>query len=296
MKRQGKDLVTATALAATLVITLVLTSNLLASYLGGRDLLVKAYATETTIQYSGPFTKDFLDDIISAGGGFMYIFFCPNLKLFFENGTERTYYLNVDWINEGVVDASELKEIHVSEPTLGMSNEFSEEFKKFTIATNFSWYGNYNKGNEIQTNLQVHNETTDLGTSFQDNILFTFNLNSSTIERDKRHPLLSGVRGSNPIFGYSGFWQGYDTWRMESSQLLEMVDHSESASILFHGSVWVDGEYTVTVDGVPRHETINLFNNVSFGRIDLTFEDGKISTLSFQFNKIDIILFVYPEE
>jgi hypothetical protein len=36
--------------------------------------------------------------------------------------------------------------------------------------------------------------------------------------------------------------------------------------------------------------------SISFGSIDMTFENGRIETLSFKFNRIDMILFAQPEE
>ena len=70
-----------------------------------------------------------------------------------------------------------------------------------------------------------------------------------------------------------------------------MFGETESASIIFNGSVWLDGNYPVTINGVTEHKTANLLKNVTFGRIDATFKDGEITTLAFTFNKIYIILF-----
>jgi hypothetical protein len=75
-----------------------------------------------------------------------------------------------------------------------------------------------------------------------------------------------------------------------------MVGQSKSASITFEGSAWIDGNYTVTENGVTRNGTTISAKNISFGRIDLTFENGRIKTLSFKYNRIDIILFAQPEE
>lgn len=303
MKEYGKEMVVTTALAATLVVTLVLTSNFIASYLEVPGSFVKVYATGATIQDAPQVTEDFENKTVSAGGGFQTIYYCPYVRLIFENGAERLYHEKY-WSNEGTVDASELKEIHVYSSTLSSYGCHSEEFINFTKAGNFSWYGNYNKGSEIRSSLQVNDETTDLGTRFETNVLFTFNLNAYTIVPSNASRYMLRFPHDEykypppelrPIRRESGVWT-LGKWRMNSSQLLEMVDQSESASILFDGSVWLDGNYTVTVNGVPEYRTTNLSKDVSFGRIDLTFEDGKISTLSFKFSRIDIILFAHPEE
>jgi len=51
VKEQGKELVVATAVAATLVAVLVFTSNSIASYLKRPDLIVKVYGVPTNLGY-----------------------------------------------------------------------------------------------------------------------------------------------------------------------------------------------------------------------------------------------------
>lgn len=287
MKGHGKEMVVTTALAATLVVTLVLTSNFIASYL---ETPVKVYGVDIAIEDVELLPKNFFDDIIAAGGGYATIIYRPYLKLVFENGSDTGFSVRT----EGTFETSEIREIQVCDATLATGRDYSDEFMNFTRAGNFSCHGNYNKGSEMSSILHVNDETTDLGTLLETNVLFTWNLNAETIGNLNE---ANFTYESSPIRRESGFWTSkYYDWRINSSQLLEMVDQSESASILFHGSVWVDGNFTVIVNGVPEYRTTNLSKDVHFGRIDLTFKDGRISTLSFKFNRIDIILFVYPEE
>jgi hypothetical protein len=83
---------------------------------------------------------------------------------------------------------------------------------------------------------------------------------------------------------------------METSRLLQIVGQSKSASVVFDGSAWLGGNHTIKENGIVKSTTVYYTKNISFGRIDMTFENGKICTLSFSFNTINIILFARPQE
>jgi hypothetical protein len=175
---------------------------------------------------------------------------------------------------------------------------FSGEFENLLTAGNLSWHGNYNKGSEINTTLHVDSTTTDLGTRFENNYLIGFSLDSTQI--NSTHALvaanINGTKSKLVSWDTGSYWGTYGYWSIQVAQLSQMVGQSESASISFEGTVWLDGDYTVTENDVARDATLNSSKNVSFGTIDVTSSNGAISMLSFDFNPIDIILFAYPQE
>lgn len=183
------------------------------------------------------------------------------------------------------------------------------------IAGNFSWHGNYNKGSEINTTLNVDSTTTDLGTHYENNYLIDFNLDSTWWDSYSYSRVVTQVNSSRSelvfwdtgsYWGTSGqsivlpngtsIYQPYGCWSIQTDQLSQMVGQFESASISFEGTLWIDGNYTFTENGNARDATMNVAKNVSFGTVDVTFENGAISTLSFDFNPIEIVLFAYPQE
>lgn len=290
---------------AVMVILLVALLSITVCYFVPEYLPRSAYATGISIQEEEQATEDFIGEICSSGGAVITVSTKPYVRLYFEDWTEQDAPSDPDWSgSEGTVNASEVKEIHVSCSTIGWTSAYSEEFMNFTVAGNFSWFGDYKYDREMQSHLHVKDETTDLGSSFEANILFTLDLNADTVMppwRDVIHcPTYDDYKylppELRPVFNKSGLWRWYHTWIIETPQLSEMVGEAESASIIFNGSVWLDGNYTVTVNGVTEHKTTNLLKNITFGRIDATFEDGEITTLTFTFNEIYIILFAYPQE
>lgn len=295
MKEHTKDLIVTTVLAATLVSTLVFASDFIASHLGSDRTFPLAYGVTSIIEDDG-FTEEYEESIMSLGGAIKTQEYRLRARFFFENGSiltprDITEGLRSYTAYNGTFDASVLVEIQLSMSTIGFYGAYSDEFVNFTRAGNFSWFGNYNAGREIQSSLHVGGEEIDLGTSFDTNITFVLDMNAETLlNRDIRYGV--GPR----VFEYDGLWERVHTWKMETVQLLEMVGESQSASIIFGGSVWLNGNHTITVNNVEKNETTSLSKQVSFGRMDLTFEDGKMSTLSFNFNRVDLLLLVHPEE
>lgn len=182
---------------------------------------------------------------------------------------------------------------------------------------NLSWCGNYKRGNEINTTLHVNSTTTDLGTHSNNFYVLGFKL---VLEIEyyqnltQSHTYVNPGNISNPVYwdtgpywatsdplivlpnGTSKYRAPYGCWLIEAAQLSQMVGQFESASIGFEGTVWINGNYTVTENGNARNETINVAKNVYFGTVDVTSENGTISTSSFDFNDIELIMFVYSQE
>jgi hypothetical protein len=258
-------------------------------------LLQVIYGVGVTVQDDGLAARDFMNETISAGGGFTSIVYFPKVYLVFGNESEVGYlYDSIEqpWINEvTVVNASSLREITVDFGLLDIYSENSRELD----ALNFSWDGSYSKGHRIQSILRIGNETTDLGTWFQDNVVFNHTLGN--IEFQGHPPIVEWETGL--CWGQGSKYHG---WAIKSSRsdayappgLLQLAGQSESISILFEGSVWVNGNYTLTVSGVEEQQTVNVTESVSFGRIDVSFKDGEIDSLHYLFNRIDLIFFVNP--
>jgi hypothetical protein len=190
---------------------------------------------------------------------------------------------------------------------------------------NLSWYGNYKRGNEINTTLHVNSATTDLGTHSNNFYVLGFTLE---LEQEYYHystqdltqdvsqgfTYINPGNISKPVYwdtgpywatsdplivlpnGSSKYRAPYGCWLIEATQLSQMVGQFESASIGFEGTVWIDGNYTVTENGNARNVTMNEAKNVYFGTVDVTSENGTISTLNFDFNHIELIMFAYPQE
>jgi hypothetical protein len=183
-------------------------------------------------------------------------------------------------------------------PSSAFYGGFSGEFENLLTAGNLSWHGTYNKGSEINTTLHVDSTTTDLGTHSENNYLIDFSLDSTQINSTHAQVVanINGTTSKIVSWDTGSHWGAYGYWSIQAAQLSQMVGQAESASISLEGTVWLDGDYTVTENGVARHATLNSSKNVSFGTIDVASSNGAISMLSFEFNPIDIILFAYPQE
>jgi len=170
------------------------------------------------------------------------------------------------------------------------------KFDDIPMEVNLTWCGNYNKRNEINASMNVENNSIDLGTRFADNNPFVFNLFATTINSTHAQ-VVGAINGSSgPVSWETGPYWGTDGWLIQTSQLLQLIGQSESASVNFDAAVWLDGNYTVTENGIMKGETMNSMKNIHLGTLDVTSENGTISMVSFYLNPIDIILFVYPEK
>lgn len=297
-----KDILKATA-AVLLVIVLSVATYLL--FPGVPQQVT--YGPDVTIQNDRLATEDLIGRTIAGGGGYVSIEYRPVVHLTFENGTECFYstskgQMNESWTVGATINASGLKVFRVDwRQGWGGRGSLSKEFQTVVAGGNFSWHGIYGRGYQINTTLLVDNDRIDFGTRSENDVLLVFNLDSSTAY--SAHAQTVGmiyvepaaanlkyvVRQTEPYWGFGG-------WEIETSRLLKMVGQSRSASISFDGSAWLGGNYTLKENGTARNGTMDLAKNVSFGTADMTFEDGAISTLSFKFNSINIILFARPEE
>lgn len=296
-----KDILKATA-AVLLVIILSV-----ATYLLFPDVPQQVtYRAGVTIQDDRSATEDFIGRTLASRGGYVSIEYSPNVYLTFENGTECFYSTSKNWMNETwttgeTINASKLKEFRVDwrQGWCGRGS-LSKEFQTLVAGGDFSWHGIYGKDYQINTTLLVDNRL-DLGTRSENDILLIFNLDSSMVNSARSQ--VAGTTYVKPaaanlkyaIWQTELYWR-LGGWKIETSRLLQMVGQSRSASISFDGSAWLGGNYTLKQNGAARNGTMNLTRNVSFGTADITFEDGAISTLSFKFNSINIILFAIPEE
>jgi hypothetical protein len=296
MSKQRKNIVATTILAATLVLTLVLTSGFIASHFGEQGHVLKVYASGVAIQDEEDIVRKFLGDILEAGGGYGLIEYIPDVHFFFENGSHKSNVM-YDSIYGGTVNASGIKEIRLYTGTLQTHTAQSEEFMNFTSTGNLAWYGNYSKGSEILSSLQLGNESVDLGTMFETHVLFKLILDSghNLQFRDPHDEYENPPPELWPIWEQTGLWSAAQ-WRIAPSNLLQMVGQSETASVTFEGTIWLNGNYTTTVNGIKEYGNIDVSKNVTFGRLDFTFEDGKLSTISYKIDRPLIVLFAYPEE
>jgi hypothetical protein len=294
-------------LRATAVVLLVIVLSVATYFLFPDVPQQVTYGTGVTIQDSRPATEDFINRTLESGGGYTIIEYSPLVHLTFENGTELFYseskeWMNETWATEATINASGLQEVRVDwfQAASGQSSS-SKEFQTYVAEGNFSWYGSYSRGYVINSTLLVDNNRTDFGTRSENNVLLAFTLNSNTIGSarwqavDMIYPEPVASASKYAIWQTELYWEA-GGWRMETSRLLQMIGQSESASVVFDGSAWLGGNYTVNENGIVKNSTVYSTENVSFGRMDVTFENGRISTLSFKLNTIDIILFARPEQ
>jgi hypothetical protein len=266
--------------------------------------------TGVIIQDDSSATEDFINRTLGGGGGYTSIEYSPIMYLTFENGSQFSYSRSTNlmtetWVMEAAVNASGLQGFRVNWHAGRTRWSFSTEFISLVAGGNFSWYGIYSKGNEIGTALHLDSNRADLSTRFENNVAFVFDLNPTTIAfppliirtvekeywpKKPVSPVLQAVSWDTVPC------QGTEGWTMRTARILQMVGQSKSASITFDGSAWLEGNYTITENSVANSATVESKKNVSCGTIDMTFENGRISTLSFKFNAIDIILFALPEE
>lgn len=294
-------------LRATAVLLLVIMLSVATYFLFPDVPQQVTYGTGVTIQDSRSATEDFTNRTLESGGCYTVIEYSPLVHLTFENGTEIFYgeskkLMDETWATEATINASGLQEFRVDwfQGASGRSSS-SKEFQTLVAEGNFSWFGNYSRGYVINSTLLLDSNRTDFGTRSENNVLLAFNLNSNTISSARwqavgmiyAEPVASGSKYA--IWQTEPYW-GVGGWKMETSRLLQIVGQSESASVVFDGSAWLGGNYTVKENGIVKNSTVYSTENVSFGRVDVTFENGRISTLSFKFNTIGIILFARPKE
>jgi len=330
---------------AIIVVSLVAVLSI-GSYSLFPDALPKMmYAIGATIQDDASATEDFINGILESGGACLSTTISPCIYLMFENGTEYQFmvlgggsgvrYMTLwlikrpgeEWHSLGIKHTDN-RQVKINASGL---QKFSVDWREGSSVhdprpgnvseVNLSWYGNYNRGDEINTTLHVNSTTTDLGTHSDNFYVLGFKLE---LEREYYHYLnhdvtqgLTYVNSGNiskPVYWDTGtYWATsdplivlpngtsfyrapYGCWLIQAAQLSQMVGQFEYASIGFEGTVWLDGNYTVTENGIMRDATMNSAKNVSFGTIDVTSENRAISMLSFDFNRIEIILFAYPQK
>jgi hypothetical protein len=334
---------------AIIVVSLVAVLSI-GSYSLFPDALPKMmYAVGATIQDDASAAEDFIAGIRESGGACLSISISSSIYLMFENGTEYrcmvhgggggVLYMTTwlikrpgeEWHFLGIehtdnrqvkINASGLQRFSVG---WGEGSVVHEPRPGNASGVNLSWYGNYNRGNEINTTLHVNSTTTDLGTHSNNFYVLGFTLE---LEQEYYHystqdltqdvsqgfTYINPGNISKPVYwdtgpywatsdplivlpnGSSKYRAPYGCWLIEATQLSQMVGQFESASIGFEGTVWIDGNYTVTENGNARNVTMNEAKNVYFGTVDVTSENGTISTLNFDFNHIELIMFAYPQE
>jgi hypothetical protein len=312
MAMKGK-IILSIVLAATMVGILVLGSDMIASYLERLSYTPLAYAADALVIDTGPGIRAFINKTLTAGGGYWATDFEPYVVLDFSNG-ETGGGIGPDFTISGMLNGTKDRmptKIYYSLcGDLGVYGAQSDEFKNCTTLGLFSWYGNYSEGREIRSVLTVNdNETIDLGISKLSNVLFGFNLGQNSSGDDvMTFPGMNNERVPEElwqVWDMSGLWTtsmspGH-AWEITYAQLMNLTTDARAlgsgfASILFEGSVWLTGNYSVTSKGVTKNGTTNVTKNVLFGRIDFTFSKDGILTLSYRFDRIDIALCVRPEE
>jgi hypothetical protein len=335
VKQHGKEIMIATVLAATLTLTMVLTSEFIVSQLGGQGMVKEAYAVGVQIEDSVSLSKVFWNWTMSVGGGLTDAYFAPIVWLFYENGSglwvqkgtgfDEVFSVCAFTFSESGIEMNEsgpsrslgrtfdgngLQEIILDLNGPGFYSGYSDEFVDAVLNGNFSMSGNYSSGSRIRCTLETSYGTTDFGSYNKSSILLKFDLNATTmLDSTVRFRDIYDVYGGSPvppelkpvkeINGYWGFGSSIPLWgwAMNSSKIAETVGNSaESASIVFEGSVWLNGNYTVPTDSIRSTVDLNVTGSVSFGSIDMTFEAGEISTLTLSLNTADIILFAYPKK
>lgn len=313
MAMKGKIIVSI-VLAAAMAGTLVLGSDMIASYLERLRYTSLVYAADALMMDTGPAIKAFINKTLTAGGGYWATCFEPWLEMDFSHGQTGSGIgpddFTISGMLNGTKDRMPTKIYYSLCGDLGVYGAQSDQFINYTTLGLFSWHGNYSEGREIRSTLTVNDiGTIGLGTSKLSNVLFGFNLGQNTSSEEVMTFL--GMNNENvpeelqQVWNISGLWTTSTSpghaWEITYTQLMNLTTDARAlgpgfASILFEGSVWLTGNYSVTANGVTKNGTTNVTKNVLFGKIDFTFSKYGILTLSYRFDRIDIALCVRPEE
>jgi hypothetical protein len=273
MKEHGRSILTVVSLAAILVATLVLASNLLAPYLGGQNIVPKSFAF-ALVQGGNDSANGAVAVMVSTlSPKFMFS------NVTFGNGMEEdleTTQARAEY------DATWLKWIGIRPKTIVCQPEqlpFNGSYS-LTIAMNTT----------INASLDVEN--IDLGTysSWNESYLICQNDLYS-------HTLNLGTATWNGSGCWERGWYPEDTMCvMKTEELSGMLHGSGTALIIFHGVVDLKLDYEITMNGVKKTGVKTLSCEGNLGTVEVTYNDqNKPIWTKFEIQTMQLVMLAISE-
>jgi len=279
MKEHGRSILTAVSLAAILVATLVLASNLLAPYLEVPNIVPTSFAF-ALVQGS--------NDSANSAVALMVSTLSP--KFTFGNDTtqwDETITLCTFGIPDGPLsfqreyDATWLKWIGIRPQTIVCQPE--------QLPFNGSYSLTMTMNTTINASLDVEN--IDLGTYSSWN-------ESYLICQNDLYSHSSNI--GSPTWNGSGCWErGWepeDTMCvMRTEELSGMLHGSGTALITFRGVVDLKLDYEITMNGVKKTGVKTLSCEGNLGMVEVTYDQNKLIWTKFEVQPIQLAMLTTPE-
>jgi hypothetical protein len=276
MKEHGRRILTVISLAAVLVITLVLTSNLFASYLGGSSLAPTSFAF-ALLQGSNDTANNTVALMIST----------MSPRLTFRNDTAQwdiTTTLKTFGIPDGPIsfqdeyNATWLTWIGIHPQTIVCQPE--------DLPFNGSYSLTMTVNTTIYATLEAM-ENVDLGTYNCWNESY-FICQNDTYSN-------SSIIGK-PTWDNSGYWEPEGAnWGMEIKELSGMLQGSGTALISFRGVIDVKLDYEMVVNGVKRTDVKTLSWEGGLGMVKVTCDQPLIVWTKYEIQAIQLAMLTVSE-
>lgn len=281
MKEHGRSILTVVSLAGILVVTLVLASNLLASYLEVPSIVPTSFAFALLEGSTDP-TNSTIALMVST--------LSPNF----------TFNDTSPWgtSNSGIA---------IEFVFLGIPKEFPPSFEGEYNATGLAsivihphnivgypkdlpFNGSYSLTMTMNTTISATLEAienVDLGTynCWNESYLICQNDTYSN----------SSIIGK-PTWDNSGYWEpeGAD-WGIEIEELSGMPQGSGTALITFRGVIDVTLDYEITMNGVKRTDVKTLSWEGGLGMVKLTYDQNKLIWMKYEIQVIQLAMLTTPE-
>jgi len=273
MKEHGRRILTVISLAAVLVVTLVLASNLVASYLEMPSIVPTSFAFALLEGSTDP-TNSTIALMVST--------LSPNFT--FRNGgmAGELVFLGIPKEMpisfQGEYDATWLTSIRIHPHIIVGQPE--------DLPFNGSYSLTMTMNTTISATLEAI-ENVDLGTynCWNESYLICQNDTYSN----------SSIIGK-PTWGNSGYWEPKGAnWGMGIEELSGMLQGSGTALINFRGVIDVKLDYETTMDGVKRTDVKTLSWEGGLGMVKLTYDQNKLIWMKYEIQVIQLAMLTVSE-
>ena len=277
MKEHGRSILTVISLAAILVVTLVLTSNLLASYLEVPSIVPTSFAFALLEGSTDP-----------ANSTVALMISTMSPKFTFRNDTS-------DWEETGILKV------------FGIPDEFPVSFQGERNATWLTLIGIHPHNIVCQPEDLPFNGSYSLTVTMNTTIYATLeameNVDLGTYNCWNESYLIcqndtysdSSIMGK-PTWDNSGYWEFEGAnWGMEIGELSGMLQGSGTALINFRGVIDVRLDYEITMNGVKRTDVKTLSWEGGLGIVKFTYDQNKLVWMKYEIQVIQLAMLTMPE-
>jgi hypothetical protein len=273
MKEHGRRILTVISLAAVLVITLVVVSNLLVSYLEVPSVVPTSFAFALLEGSADPANSTIALMVSTLSPNFTFRNGGMEGDLIF-SGIPKEMPISF----QGEHDTTSLTSIRIR-PHIIVGQPKDLPFNgsySLTIAMNTTIYatleamenvdlGAYNCWNESYFICQ--NDTYS---------------NSSSIGK--------------PTWNNSEYWEPEGAnWGMEIGELSGMLQGSGTALVTFHGVIDVTLDYEITMNGMKKTDVKTLSWEGGLGMLKLTYDQNKLVWMKYEIQVIQLAMLTAPE-